>query len=87
MVMKMNKTDFIKELSNRTGYNEDRCLQINNIIEETFLIGKKNKEKMINDFENKLSINEDEANKIYEIAMNIISSEIKNKLKHPLKKM
>lgn len=87
MVMKMNKTDFIKELSNRTGYNENRCLQINNIIEETFLIGKKNKEKMINDFENKLSINEDEANKIYEIAMNIISSEIKNKLKHPLKKM
>lgn len=86
MVMKMNKTDFIKELSNRTGYNEDRCLQINNIIEDTFLIGKKNKEKMINDFKNKLNIAEDEANKIYEIAMNIISSEIKNKLKHPFKK-
>ena len=86
MVMRMNKTDFIKELSNKTGYNEDMCLQINNIIEDTFLIGKKNKEKMINDFKNKLNINEEEANKIYETAMNIISSEIKNKLKHPFKK-
>ena len=86
MVMRMNKTDFIKELSNKTGYNEDMCLQINNIIEDTFLIGKKNKEKMINDLKNKLNINEEEANKIYETAMNIISSEIKNKLKHPFKK-
>ncbi len=86
MVMRMNKTDFIKELSNKTGYNEDMCLQINNIIEDTFLIGKKNKEKMVNDFKNKLNINEEEANKIYETAMNIISSEIKNKLKHPFKK-
>lgn len=87
MVMRMNKTEFIKELSNKTGYNKDMCLQINNIIEDTFLIGKKNKEKMINDFKNKLNINEEEANKIYETAMNIISSEIKNKLKHPFKKM
>lgn len=86
MVMRMNKTEFIKELSNKTGYNEDMCLQINNIIEDTFLIGKKNKEKMVNDFKNKLNINEEEANKIYETAMNIISSEIKNKLKHPFKK-
>lgn len=86
MVMRMNKTEFIKELSNKTGYNEEKCLQINNIIEDTFLIGKKNKEKMINDFKNKLNINEEEANKIYETVMNIISSEIKNKLKHPFKK-
>lgn len=86
MVMRMNKTEFIKELSNKTGYNKDMCLQINNIIEDTFLIGKKNKEKMVNDFKNKLNINEEEANKIYETAMNIISSEIKNKLKHPFKK-
>lgn len=86
MVMRMNKTEFIKELSNKTGYNEEKCLQINNIIEDTFLIGKKNKEKMVNDFKNKLNINEEEANKIYETAMNIISSEIKNKLKHPFKK-
>lgn len=86
MVMKMNKTDFIKELSNKLGYNEEKCLQINNIIEDTFLIGKNNKEKMINDLKSKLNITEDEANKIYETAMNIISLEIKNKLKHPFKK-
>lgn len=86
MVMKMNKGEFIKELANKTGYNEEKCLQINNIMEDTFLIGKKNKEKMINDLKNKLNIAEDEANKIYEIAMSIISSEIKNKLKHPFKK-
>ena len=83
--MKMNKSEFIKELSKQTGYNEEKCIQINSIIEDTFIVGKKNKEKMIEKFKSGLNFDEIEANKLYEIVMNILGSEIKNKLRHPFK--
>lgn len=83
--MGMNKIEFIRELSKHTGYDEKQCIEINNIIEDTVIIGKRNKNKMIENFKNKLNLKEDEANKVYETAMNILSLEIKNKLKHPFK--
>lgn len=79
----MNKSEFIKELTKQTGLEEEKCVQINDIIEKIFIIGKKNKEKMIEEFMGKLSIDENEANRIYEIAMGIIGQSIKDKLKHP----
>ena len=81
----MNKSEFIKELSKQTGYDEEKCIVINSIVEDTFIIGKKNKDKMIEKFEEQISLDENEANKLYETIMSIISSEIKNKLKHPFK--
>lgn len=81
----MNKSEFIKALSKQTSYNEERCNTINNIIADTFIIGKKNKEKMIERFEKQINLDENEANKLYETVIRIIGSEIKNKLKHPFK--
>lgn len=40
---------------------------------------------MVSEFISKLSVSEDEANRIYEVVMNILSSEIKNKIRHPFK--
>lgn len=85
MVMKMNKTEFIKELQKKLNYNEEKCIIINDILENNFLIGKKNKETMINEFITKLDVSDEEANKIYETAMNILSKEIKNKIMHPFR--
>ena len=85
MVMKVNKTEFIKELQKQLNYDEEKCIIINDILENTFLIGKKNKEIMINEFVTKLNVTEREANKIYETAMNILSKGIKEKLKHPFR--
>ena len=85
MVMKVNKTEFIEELQNRLNYGEEKCIIINNILEDNFLIGKKNKEIMINGFIAKLDITDIEANNIYETAMNILSKGIKDKLKHPFR--
>ena len=81
----MNKSEFIKKLAQKTGYDEEKCIKINSILEDTFFIGKKNKEKMIADFIEKLELDEKEANDIYEKAMEIIGEEVKNKLKHPFK--
>ena len=33
----MNKTEFIKELSKQTGYDEQKCILINDIIENYFI--------------------------------------------------
>ena len=81
----MNKSEFIKELSKQTGYDEEKCIVINSIVEDTFIIGKKNKDKMIEKFEDQTSLDENEANKLYETVISIIGSELKNKLKHPFK--
>ena len=52
----MNKSEFIKELSKQTSYNEEWCNTINNIVEDTFIIGKKNKEKIIEKFEKQINL-------------------------------
>lgn len=85
MVMKMNKTDFIKQLSKELSYSEDKCLIINEILEKNFFISKKNKDKIIDELASTLDINYELATKIYDIAIMIINNEIKNKLKHPFK--
>lgn len=85
MVMKMNKREFIKELSSQTGYDEAKCILIDDVIENYFIFGKKNKEKIIQDLQVKVSLNEDDAENVYDITIKIITGEIKNKLKHPFK--
>lgn len=81
----MNKNGFIKELSKQTGYDEEKCILINNVIENYFIFGRKNKEKIIKDLQIKANLNEDDSENIYDISMKIITREIKNKLKHPFK--
>lgn len=81
----MNKEKFIKELEKNTKLDNDECIIINSILEDHFLIGKNNKEKIVTDIKNKLNIQTEEAENIYESAMNIIGTGIKNKLRHPFK--
>lgn len=81
----MNKTGFIKELAKQTGYDEEKCILINDIIENYFIFGKKNKVKIIKDLQVKATLSDDDAENVYDIAIRIITGEIKNKLKHPFK--
>ena len=81
----MNKNIFIKELSKQTGYDEEKCILINDIIENYFIFGRKNKDKIIRDLQVKASLSEDDSENVYDISMKIITREIKNKIKHPFK--
>lgn len=85
MVTKMNKEGFINELSRQLSYSKDKCIVINEILENNFFISKKNKDKIIDEFVQMLNVNKEEAIKIYDIAVKIIKNEVKNKLKHPFK--
>ena len=81
----MNKIGFIKELSKQTGYDEQKCILINDIIENYFIFGRKNKDKIIKELQVRATLNEDDAENIYDICVKIIAKEIKNKLKQPFK--
>ena len=85
MVMKMNKSEFLKKLSEVSKYDMDKCEKINEIIEKTGFIGKNNKEKIINSLVEKLNIKAEEAEDIYEKTMEIIANGVKDKIKHPFK--
>ena len=81
----MNKEKFIKELERVTRLDYDKCTMVNSILEDYFLIGKNNKEKIVYDLINKLNVTNEEAENIYDSAISIIGSEMKEKFKHPFK--
>ena len=85
MVISMNKTEFIEELSKKINYSIEDCTRINSILEDNFLFGKNNKIKTITALMNNLNIDEEEGNRIYDITRSIISKAIKNKIKHPFR--
>lgn len=81
----MNKTEFIDKLSSELSYPIEKCIIINDILENNFFISKKNKDKIVSEFEDKLDITNEDALNIYDKSVAIINEEIKYKLKHPFK--
>jgi len=85
MVMKLNKDYFINKLSKELSCSLDRSSLINEILERNFFIRKKNKDKVIDELMYSLNIQSEEATKIYNLAIKIITEEVKYKLRHPFK--
>lgn len=82
-MMKMNNKGFINELSKRLLLTEEKCIIINEILEENFFISKKSKPNIIDELMSKLDITRDSAENIYDVSVQVLNSEIKNKLRHP----
>ncbi len=81
----MNKKEFIERLSKELNISEEKSKKINDILESTFLVGKKNKDILIDKLIKELNIDEFSANNIYEKVMSLIGTGIIDKLKHPFK--
>ncbi len=81
----MNKREFIKELSEITNLTEDKCAVINDVLEDTFIIGKNSKEKILSKIKDKLNLTDEQVDDIYNKAMSIITKELKDKIKHTFK--
>lgn len=85
MVKKMNKTYFLEQLKEETNLSEKDVLALSSILDDHFVFGKKNKDKIVSDIKEKLEVSNERAEEIYNITMSIISSNVKDKLKHPFK--
>lgn len=85
MVNKMNKTQFIKKIKEILNVDENTATIINSILESNNIFGRKNKDKIISEMMDALKIDLEKAESIYEKIMNLITSTIKNKIKHPFK--
>ncbi len=85
MVKKMNKAKFIDTLIEKLNVDKNTAIMINNIFENYFIIDKKNKNKIVNDLMKDLKIDLKKAEIIYEKVTEIITTAIKNKIKHPFK--
>ena len=85
--MEMNKKYFINELKKKLNYTEEQAIIINDVLDDTFFMGKSNKEKLINGYMEKLNISREEAEHVYDVSSEIIKSSIVQKIKHPFKKI
>lgn len=81
----MNKANFREKLNKATGYNDEKCKIVNDVIESHFIIGKNNKEKILNDFIDKLNIEKEEAEELYNKCVSILGNEFKSRIRHPFK--
>ena len=81
----MNKTGFLKQLQEKTNLSEKDTLVVSSILDDYFVFGKKNKNKIVSAIKEKLNVTDERADEIYNITMSIISSNIKDKIKHPFK--
>ncbi|MDE6292330.1 MAG: hypothetical protein K2L98_01470 [Bacilli bacterium] len=81
----MNKKEFIKTLASALNYEEDQCIIINDILENNFFISKKSKDKILDELKAQLDVSEDEALRIYDVSIDIVKRELKDKIRHPLR--
>lgn len=81
----MNRTEFKNALSKELSYSDAKCNIILDTIEEHFFLNSKNQDKIINELKDNLQIDYEEASRIYNTALKIFKTEIKNKIKHPFK--
>lgn len=77
----MNKTDFIKQLVEKTGLTNEQASEANNIFENTLLVGNKNKELIQNQLCERLGIDEAQADMIYNAAAELVASGVLDKVK------
>lgn len=79
----MNKIGFIKSLQEKTNLSSDKCILVNDVLENHFLIGKNNKDRIKEEIKKQLKIGEQEAEELYITSMDILKDSLKEKLKHP----
>ena len=77
--------DNIIDLKNFINLKESGLTLLNEFLQSFMNCKVRMQQLPIEKFEKQINLDENEANKLYEIVMRIIGTEIKNKLKHPFK--
>ena len=85
MAIVMNKNGFINEIQKHTDKDVKDCIIIADCFDKHFFIGRKNKDATVSELMEKLEIDHEEADQVYNITSKIITTAIKDKLKHPFR--
>lgn len=86
MVIQMSNRKVLEKVNEKLKLDTSSLSIFSNIVNDIPVIGKRNKEKMIKRFINELKVDKDTATHYYETFKEIITTIIKDKLKHPFKK-
>lgn len=82
----MNKEQFINVLMEKTHYTYEQCILINDVLETKSCFRKKNQPIIVDMLKTRLEINEEEATTIFMTSKDILSSELKHRIRHPFGK-
>ena len=82
----MNNKELMKKVNDELKLDDKSLMIFSNIVNDIPVVGKSNKEKIINEFVKQLKVDESVAQNYYDVFYRIITSAIKDKLKHPFKK-
>ncbi len=82
----MNNKQVMKKVQDELKLDDKSLLIFSNIVNDIPVVGKSNKEKIIQEFIEQLKVDEIIAEHYYEVFSEIITTAIKDKLKHPFKK-
>lgn len=85
MAKRINKKELSIILSEKINLDESNCKIVLDIFERHFFIDKKSKDNIIEDLIKELNISSEVAQNIYNETKSIISSTIKDRIKHPFK--
>lgn len=82
----MNNKELMKKVNDELKLDDKSLMIFSNIVNDIPVVGKLNKEKIIKEFVKQLNVDEMVAEHYYDVFYRIITSAIKDKLKHPFKK-
>lgn len=82
----MNNKELMKKVNDELKLDDKSLMIFSNIVNDIPVAEKLNKEKIIKEFVKQLNVDEMVAEHYYDVFYRIITSAIKDKLKHPFKK-
>lgn len=77
----MNEEQVLAAIKEKTGLTDEQVDKVNEIIENTLVIGKNNKDKIIAGIKEKLGFDDEKAEGIYDAAMGVFAGGIANKVR------
>lgn len=83
MAKRMNKKELACLLKEKIGLEEQEGVLVFTILERYFFFNEKTKDKIVEEFVHELQIPKEKAEHIYEVAIQILFTQIKERLKHP----
>jgi hypothetical protein len=77
----MNEEQVLAAIKEKTGLSDEQVNKVNEVIENTLVIGRNNKDKIIAGIKEKLGFDDAKAESIYEAVMGVLAGGIADKVK------